>query len=399
MSEQTPLKLTPNSPPTSPQPNALIDRARIRGASRMIAQGTEAKNVTPDQITQVAADVELFCKANAVTRKAVATAVGYSAGVVSEFLKGNYKGDSGQIAIDLDDWLIEEEQRRAKQEKPQFVWTNVANHIRSIAAYCLDYKKVGLVYGPDTSGLGKSTSLQAIHQEMGPRRSALITLDKCDANPTGLLRKILAALRLDNTGSNAQKMHSIIAELSGRSHLLMIDQIHNLRYATEDRPYYYLMDIFDATQTAQLWAGTSNMLAYLTRQQTKTLDEPLAQIRRRIFPCVDIVESLTGGPDGNGSPLFTVDQIRDMYARHTLKLTSASSRWLCSLARVPGSGGLGIVRDIVEYATMLAQIRKTAAIDVDLLKEALRNCVTNTRVTELLMKTATVMESAKIKVA
>ena len=53
--------------------------------------------------------------------------------------------------------------------------------------------------------------------------------------------------------------------------------------ATEDKPLYYLTDIFDRTQTAQLWCGTSDMVSYLKRQQGKTLDEPLAQIRRRIF--------------------------------------------------------------------------------------------------------------------
>ena len=355
-----------------PPSNALIDRARIRGASRMIAQGTDAKAVTPDQIKQVGADVELFCKANGVSQKSVAAAIGYSPSVVSNFIKGTYAGDQGQIAIDLDDWLVEEERRRASKQNTQFVWTAVARQIQSVAAYCLDLRKVGLVYGPETSGIGKTTALQAIHQEMGPRRSALITIDKADANPSALLKKILHGLGADQGGSNAQRKDRIVEYLSGRSHLLLIDQIHNLRFAKEDRPLYYLMDIYEATKTAQLWAGTSDMVSYLQRQRSKTLDEPLAQIRRRIFPCVDLICSIQGDGGGGGEPLYTVEDVRQMFAKFPLKLTSAASRWLCALGRVPGSGGLGTCVQLVEYATMLGQMRKTTSIDVPLLKEALR---------------------------
>lgn len=396
----TPISATtPTEPAGEMRPNALIDRARIRGASRMIKQGTDAKDVTPEQIQQVQQDVELYCKANNVARKAVAQAVGYSAPTISEFLRGTYNGNAAQIAIDLDDWLVEEEQRRGKQQQPDFVWTNVARHIQSIAAYCLDLKKVGLVYGPETSGLGKTTALQAIHQELGPRRSALITWMKGDANPTAVLKKILGALRLENTGSNAQKMDRIVEHLTGRSHILLFDQIHNLRFGKEDRPYYHLMDIYDATKTAQLWTGTSDMVAYLQRQRAKTLDEPLAQIRRRIFPCVDLVESMNGGTDGGGEPLFTVDQIREMYKNFKLKLAAPASRWLCSLACVPGSGGLGIAQNLMEYATMLAQMRRAASIDVPLLKEALRCSVTGARANELLRSADQMMDAQKLKVA
>lgn len=367
----------------------------------MIAQGTDAQNVTPEQITQVGQDVEQFCKANKVSRKAVAKAVGYSPGVISEFIAGTYKGNAGQIAIDLDDWLVEEEQRRANAQTTSFVWTNVANQIRAVAEWCLDKKKVGLVYGPETSGLGKTTSMQAIAQLLGPRRSTFVTIDKCDANPTGLLKKILTGMRLEHEGNNAQKMQRIVDHLTGMSHIMLIDQIHNLRYAKEDRPLYYLMDIYEASKTAQLWAGTSDMVAYLQRQRTKTLDEPLAQIRSRIFPCVDLMEVCggEGGGGGGGTPLYTVDEIREMFSKFQLKLTAAGARWLCAIAAIPGSGALRTAANIMEYATMVAQMRKLPAIDVPVLKEALRCSLTVERSKQLIAAadaTVGTMESRKI---
>jgi len=369
----------------NPNPsNALIDRSRIRGASRMIAQGTETKDVTPAQIEQVAGDVLMFCDANKITRKELAAAVGWSQGPVSEFLKGTYGGDQAKMAIDLEDWLVSEEQRRANKQDTQFVWTNVARQIQAVAMYCLDLGKVGMVYGPQTSGLGKTTSLQAIYQDLKPRRSALVTFDKCDANPTGVVGKISAALRLSDKGSNAVKMGRIVDYLSGRSHLLLLDQIHNLRGSTDDKAFYYLMDIYEATHSAQLWVGTSDLVAYLTRQQHKTTDEPLAQIRGRLFPCVDLMEAFE--QDGGGERLFTVEQIRQMFAKFQLKLTPQAARWMCQLAHQPDSGALRICVQIMEYATHLARARNLQIIDVPLLKEALRCGCTNNRALQMIAK-------------
>ena len=313
----------------------------------MIAQGTDPKAVTKEQIDRIAADVDAFCRANKISRKVVGKAVGYSPSVISEFLKGsgNYGGNEGEVAIHLEEWLIEEEQRRDNALETRFVWTNVAQYIHGVAGYCLDMKKVALIYGPQTSGIGKTTALRAIAQEMGPRRSTLITIDKADANPTGLLKKILGGLRLQDSGSNAQRMQRVVDHLKGRSHLLMIDQVHNLRGAKEDRPFYYLMDIYEATDhAAQLWCGTSDLVAYLTRQQTKTTDEPLAQIRHRIFPCTDLMEVFD--QQGGGEPLYTVEQVREMFTSFKLKITPTAARWLCALGHLADAGGVG---DLLGY--------------------------------------------------
>ncbi len=354
---------------TSNQINPLLDRERIRGASRMIPEGTEAAKVTAQQIQDVAADVEAFCRANKISRKAIARSAGYSPGVVSDFLGGKYAGDNGKVAIDLENWLVAEEQRRSRPQTTQFVWTNVALTIKSVANYAIDKCAISMIYGPDSAGIGKTTSLLAIHQELGPRRSSLITIDKVDANPTGLLVKLCRGMHIDHTGSNRQKFGHLVDRLKGRSHLLMIDQIHNLREAKDDKPFYILTDLWDATKDSagQLWCGTADLVAYLQRQQKH--DESLAQIRRRIFPRVDLMDSVKDG--GSGEPLVSVDQIREMFAKNKLKLTGAAARFLCELANTPDSGGIGLCVQLIEYATATAR-GKLAAIDVDTLKQSLQ---------------------------
>ncbi len=352
--------------------DALVERERIRGASRMIPEGTDPAAVTDEQIQSVAADVELFAKQHKINRKELARSIGYSPSVVSEFIAGKYAGNRGQLAIELESWLVEEEKRRTRPTTNQFVWTKVAMQIKAVATYALDYRKIAMVYGPDTSGVGKTTSLKAILQEMGPRRAALVTIDKVDANPTGMLRKLCHAAQVEESGSNRQRFERIVQKLSGRSFLLILDQIHNLRWSKDDKPFYILTDLYDATQTAQLWCGTSDLLNYLQRQQARSADESLAQIRRRIFPIVDLMQGVRPGEDGNGEPLITVEQVREMFARNKLKLTSAAAKFLYQLAHIPDGGAVGLCVQLVEYATMLAEMKNLSSIDVPLIQEAMR---------------------------
>jgi DNA transposition AAA+ family ATPase len=348
----------------------------------MIAEGTDAKSVTDEQITQVAADVELARRSWKIDKAAIAKAVGYSASTISEFCSGKYKGDRGQVAIDLDNWLADEERRRDRPATTQFVWTNVASEIKAVAGYCLDHKTIGLVYGPDTSGIGKTTALKAIHYELGPRRSSLLTIDKVDANSTGVLRKLCQSIGVQDSGANKQRSDRIVTKLTGRSHLLIVDQAHNMRWAKNDLPFYILTDIFDATGTAQLWCGTSDLVSYLERQQSRNSDESLAQLRRRIFPRIDLMEGVRAG--GRGEPLVTVEQVRAMFAKNKLKLTDTAARFICRLGNQPDSGSIGVAVQIVQYATMLGEMRNLKSIDETLLQEALRRGFSSRR-TELLL--------------
>lgn len=358
--------------------DTLIDRERIRGASRMIAQGTDPKDVSEQQIKDVANDVALFCRAHKINKKQLAKAVGYSEPVISEFLSGKYQGDRGKVAIHLDDWYVSEEKRRSTPATTEFVWTNLALEIKSVAGYCIDppghaERKIGLIYGPDTSGVGKTTALRAVHQELGPKRSSLVTIDKVDANPTGLLRKICIAMGKDHSGSNHHKFERIVNHLKGRNHLLIIDQAHNLRNAAEDKPFYILTDLHDATKATagQLWCGTADLYKYLQKRQSTQADESLAQVRRRIFPIIDLMESLRGGGDP-GDLLVTVEQVCEMFAKNKLRLSISAARFLCGLCNLPDSGSVGLCVEIVEYASMLGDMRNARAIDVPLLQEAMR---------------------------
>jgi DNA transposition AAA+ family ATPase len=373
------------------RPDALINRERIRGANRMIPPGTEAAAVTKEQIELTARDVETFIAAHKISRAMVARAVGLSAATISQFLAMKYEGDVGGVAIELDNWLTEEEARRSRPATTQFVWTNVAMKIKSVASYCLDFKKIGLIYGPDTSGIGKTTALRAIAQELGPRKCTLVTINKVDSTKGAMLKRLCLAIGVDAGGSNDQRFDRLVEKLKDRSHLLILDQAHNLRFANRDEPFYRLTDLYDATGSAQLWCGTANIVAYLQRQQGRHADESLAQVCRRIFPCVDLMEGLstgngTTGGGNAGEPLVTIAQVREMFAKNKLKLADPAARFICKLCNQPNGGSVGLCVQIVEYATMLAEMRRQTVIDLALLQEALRAGLSPQRSTMLLAK-------------
>lgn len=378
----------------------LIGRERVRGSSRAIPVGTPADQVSEDQIAQVVADVESFRRAFKIDRNIIAEAVGYSESLIRTFLAGKYPANGAHAAIDLDSWLIQESEKRARASTTQFVWSNVAMLFKATANYCLDRGTIGLLYGPETSGIGKSTALQAYAEECGPRRCTSIRLDKMDGSPGGLLKKIASALKIDAPISNLRKFTKIVEKLKGRSHILLVDQIQNLRGAKDDKPFYILTDLHDATKASQLWTGTSDIVAYLDRQRSRNVDESLAQIRRRIFPCIDILEAVGPAGGGTGAMLFTVDQIREIFAKNQLRISSAAARFITQLSNAPDSGSLGVAVRLVEYATMLAGTPQYRAqeIDVPLLKIALRCCVSSARADLLIQnveeKPATVVARA-----
>jgi hypothetical protein len=181
---------------------------------------------------------------------------------------------------------------------------------------------------------------------------------------------------------NRQRQARIIETLKGRNHLLIVDQIHNLRNALNDKPFYILCDIHDATETGQLWIGTADLVAYLNRQTVKT-DESLAQVRRRIFPCVDLLDSMRGS-DGGGDLLVTLDQIRQIFAKNKMRLVSDAARFLCRLANVPDGGGIGLCVQLVQFANCLAEMSGRAEITLDLIRAALRRGFSSARAEAML---------------
>jgi hypothetical protein len=332
----------------------LSERARVRGASRTLPEGATAADVTPQIAAEVVRLVREYKRERNLTLKQIARGVALAESTISQVLAGKYAGDARAVVIDLDRWLDEQQSIDAAPKPASFVWTGVARKIETVARAAVEMRTIGLVYGPETSGLGKSTALQAIAAE---RPGCVhITIDKVDASATGLIYQLCRALRLDN--GNRVIFHKIAEKLAGTSRLLIVDQIHNLCGVKGDKPFFMLADLHERTKAPQLWAGTTNIVSYLLDGQRQGR-EPLSQIRSRIGISCELTQGSGsgGGGDDSGPPLFTVDEIRAIFAQNKMRLAPDAARYLARLANLRDSGALRTCKNLVVMATTLYQSR------------------------------------------
>jgi DNA transposition AAA+ family ATPase len=339
----------------------LVQSERIKGASRIIPDA--AGSVTQEQATAVIEAVREYQKRTGLRWNEIARAIGARPSALSSLNSGRLHAITywQDLAIDLDLWLEQELKREAAPKPAQFVMTAVAEEVLTVASAAATLKCIGLVFGP--SGIGKSMALRAVAAE---KPGTIFTSMKTAATgATDVLQTIAAQLGIrDFCRMNRRSVMARIEEiLKGTPRLIIVDEIHKLCGAKDDAGLHVLRDIYDATGVPMLWCGTIDVVAYLERAESKRGREPLAQIRRRIGIARDLTERTRGGPGGPGEPLFSVDEIRRVFARGKMRITPDAARYLMMLANLPESGALGTVKNLM---LMAQQINETSGAEITL---------------------------------
>ena len=318
----------------------------------MIPDNTAPENITPEQHEAVRRAVLDYIDASGktMTRTKVAQAVGISLPTLSQVLNGRYPGNWQDIVLDLDRWLEQQIKRDAAPRVTSFVWTSIAQEIRTVAETACILKTIGLVYGPDTSGIGKTMTLETL-TDIIPA-SIYVRVSKASSTPSGLFETIAKAMRLPMGSTHTRYLYKMVRDkLRDSNRLLMIDQIHSLCGVKDDASLLYLMDLYDDTGASpQLWCGTSDIISYLNRRIAKGR-EPLTQIDSRIGIQLDLMARTRNGHGGNGEPLFTIEDIRKVFAANKMRLDPGAARYLLELANLPDAGGLRVCTNLVVLAT------------------------------------------------
>ena len=349
----------------------LTDRARTVGPTRVIPDGADAAAVTADQGRAVIAAVLDYLSDTGMSRGALARSLGLAASSLGLVLNDRWPTHWRPIVVDLDRWLEDQVRRDAAPRPSSFVWTRVAQEVRTVAHVATTLKTIGLVYGPETSGTGKTLALRAIAAETPG--AAVVTAEKLTSTAGVLIGAIARALRVGAAGgsSTSYVFGRVKEALAGTPRLLMVDQVHNLCDRRGDRAFYMLADLFDATGSPQLWCGTTDVVAYLNRAQSGGR-ETLAQIRGRIGIARDLMERTRGGgsdgPGGGGEPLYTADEVRAVFARNRMRLAPDAGRYLLALANLPDSGALRTCVNLVTMATTIHEAAGAAALTADMLR-------------------------------
>lgn len=349
----------------------LKDQARILGESRMI-RTDDPDAVTEEQYVQVTDAVRAWLVRTGRKQTYIARAIGVAATTLSSVLGRNYKGDWQTVVIGLDRWLEEELKREQAPRPTEFVWTRVAEEIQTVAEICSTQQCIGLVYDLYGSGVGKTIALQAIASEKPG--AVYVSVQTASASSLGVMRLLGLAVRADVNPSRARVrewMDATVKVLAGSGRLLLIDEIHKLCGEKHDRALHVLRDLHDATGCPQIWCGTTDLVAYLGQGKARG-KEPLAQIRSRIGISRDLRERVGDGSDGGGQPLFSIEEIRKVFARSKLRLAPDAVRYLSRLAGVADEGALRTCKYLVVMATRINDARGATILTEEMLRSARR---------------------------
>ena len=351
----------------------LIDASRLHRGAVMPKQNDEPLNV--QQVGRIRQAANSFLqrqtgrhKGDRVTQGKLAAAIGEPPSVVSQVLRGRYprsKEDGyqkrDQVLGKVDNYLSLYEARLRAPRHSGFAWTAVAEEIRGVANTVVLLGTIGVVYGP--AGIGKTLTLQTL---LGAYPGAvLLTIDDESHSPTTFLRTLCAELKLA-TRRDRQTMRKAVREcLSTGKRPLFVDEAHLASTATLTT----IRQISDATGCPVLLAGLPALHKMLLAGRGD--DGRGATLFSRVRIIRNLVERCHSNGD-KGAPLFTVDDVRKVFAQSTVRLAGDATRWLAGLACLPEAGSLRAASNALLLAQHIAQQKGEGEITLNMLLSAQR---------------------------
>jgi len=153
-----------------------------------------------------------------VSQAKAATALGYSAAVISAYKGGTYAGDVGTLEKKIATWLKRQERRLGRPEIP-VAETAALGRIRRAIAMAQDEADIAVIIGD--AGSGKTTALRRYAAES---RSAILVEADPSFTKTTLMKAVARSLGIDTGGGQAAVIERIVEALSGRDTVLIVDE-------------------------------------------------------------------------------------------------------------------------------------------------------------------------------
>jgi Cdc6-like AAA superfamily ATPase len=226
---------------------------------------------------------------------------------------------------------------------------------------------MAVAYGP--AGIGKTHVLAAITAEIPTAVAITAGYD------TRSVKKLLRVLYVAVAGRRRREktemgMEALIDKLRmpprvKTRNLIIVDQAHELPAAA----WRALMELHDRARCSVLLLGTID----LKTQVATDSDPEFGQLSSRIGMRVDLAPELLGSLRGAGKRgerrLFTVAEIRRLFARSKVKLHPEAARMLCEIANTR-RGTLRRVVRLFYWAEIAAERAGAELITVEHLRAA-----------------------------
>ena len=161
-----------------------------------------------------------------MTQATLAKQTGLSAPVLSQWLKGNYKGDQTGVQAKLAAWLESNAAGLAVAlpSVPTWVNTPTAAAIEKALVFARSSPSIAVIYG--VAGAGKTTAIRR-YAHTTPN-VWIVTATPATSSMAAVLRQIAAVLELPGGYRNFELSRDIVRRLVGARGLLVIDEAQHL---------------------------------------------------------------------------------------------------------------------------------------------------------------------------
>lgn len=220
-----------------------------------------------------------YMQQSGMSQNQVAKAIGKSASVVSQYLKGIYQGNTAEIDNAVQR-LIGRHKEKVVERKfdSQFVMTEAAERCLDVIHIAHVEHEISVVYG--AAGLGKT---QALKQYVRENPETIFVEVEPSCSPKVLLRLLCQKLGQNDTGLNHELFERIISKL-GADNLIIIDEAELL----STKSLEYIRRIHDLTQCGVVLAGMPRLIINLKGKYGE-----LAQLYSRVGVACDLGNALT----------------------------------------------------------------------------------------------------------
>jgi len=322
----------------------LMDQAgRQLLEARMLPEKGPLSDKQRDQVRET---LNSYIQKHGITQKEVCRQVsGISDGTLSGILTGTYNlGPLDTHLRALNDWMEVDARRRRTKPITTYVETRVAKRIRNCAQRASNRKQMVLAHGP--TGIGKSMVAHVVAERFP---GAIYIRISAGTTSFSAVRRMLATRLRPKRGRKPKKPDDalgltlderIFDKLRDSNRLIIIDEAHRI----SDGALEFLRDIYDECQTPMLLLCTKDLLDRVRQDN----DEDHGQLYSRLSVC-DLVKGFDKVPGGK-NPLFTVAEIRKLFASDKVRLDPGATQYLQDAANMLGHGSLRLCHNIMTWA-------------------------------------------------
>lgn len=322
----------------------------------------------PDEVRLFVDAVHKFVRDTGISQSALAAEIGVSGTAMSQFLAGKYPGKAESIVRGLGEFINRSCRRQRRSKEPDFVETSVAKRILSAIRVTEQFTtrregRICLIVGD--AGHGKTKCLEQ-YAAANPLARYIKLCDKMSA--AAMMSRIARSLGLSDDGGLKRLVDELIGHLKSREMTIILDEAAGLDVGRLN----LLRQVIVESGCTLVLAGNTHLLKTINDSSVRRGNECLDQFRSRMLTSVNLDEQAQRSPGDGG--LYTVSDIRRLYAEGGVRLNGGAEGLLLSIARCPLTGRLRTCSVIVASINTSRNARdgRITEITEDLILDTIR---------------------------